>query len=269
MCELLAISSKKPATVSMSLDHFASHGSEASANKDGWGIVYYAEDDIRRFRDTGPAAASGWVKFVEKQELCSSLFMAHIRHANVGKVSLPNTHPFSRELGGSMHTFAHNGFLANVGKNSAFTLQRFIPLGDTDSEWAFCVLLERLCSIWMAEPRIPDLADRYRVVAAFARQARELGPANFIYCDGDTMFVHSDRRRQADGEFREPGLWLRQQYCPGGAEKISGGGLDIGSPKQQIVMAASVPLTDHDWEPMQAGSLVALKDGEIRMVSEN
>ncbi len=87
MCELLAITSKKPTTVSMSLDQFASHGSDASANRDGWGIVYYSEDDIRRFRDTGPAAASEWVKFVEKQELCSTLFLAHIRNANVGKVS--------------------------------------------------------------------------------------------------------------------------------------------------------------------------------------
>jgi hypothetical protein len=58
------------------------------------------------------------------------------------------------------------------------------------------------------------------------------------------MFVHADRRREADGEFHEPGLWLRQQSCPGDAEKISGGGVDIGSPKQQIVIAASGPLTD-------------------------
>jgi glutamine amidotransferase len=269
MCELLAITSKKPTTVSMSLDQFASHGSDASANRDGWGIVYYAEDDIRRFRDTGPAAASEWVKFVEKQELRSTLFLAHIRNANVGKVSLPNTHPFSRELGGSMHTFAHNGFLENISNNSAFALRRFMPLGETDSEWAFCALLERLCSIWMAKSRIPDLADRYKIIATFARQIREFGLANFIYCDGDTMFVHADRRRHADGEFREPGLCLSQQTCSGGSEKISGGGVNIGSPRQPIVMAASVPLTDDGWEPMHAGSLVAMKDGEISMVSEN
>ena len=84
-----------------------------------------------------------------------------------------------------------------ISNHSAFALRRFMPLGDTDSERAFCALLERLCSIWMAKSRLPDLADRYRVVAAFARQIRELGPANFVYCDGDTMFVHADRRRQA------------------------------------------------------------------------
>ena len=84
MCELLAITSRRPTSVSMSLDRFASHGSETSVNRDGWGIVYYAEDDIRCFRDTGPAAGSEWVEFVEKQALRSTLFLAHIRHANTG-----------------------------------------------------------------------------------------------------------------------------------------------------------------------------------------
>ncbi len=127
----------------------------------------------------------------------------------------------------------------------------------------FCVLLGRLGNLWMDTGGIPNLADRYTAVAEFARQIRELGLANFIYCDGDTMFVHADRRRQADGEFREPGLWMSQQACPGGAEKISGGGVDIRSPEQQIAIAASVPLTRSGWEPMPAGSLIALKNGAV------
>jgi predicted glutamine amidotransferase len=34
----------------MSLDQFVSQGNDASANRDGGGIVYYAEDDIRHIR---------------------------------------------------------------------------------------------------------------------------------------------------------------------------------------------------------------------------
>ncbi len=267
MCELLAITSKQPTTIEVSLDRFARHGSAISHNHDGWGVVYYADDDIRRFRDTGPAAASQWVKFVEKQPLCSTLFLAHIRHANVGTVSLPNTHPFSRELGGSMHTFAHNGYLKNIAEADAFKLGRFRPLGDTDSEWAFCALLDRLSSVWMTQAQIPDLEDRYCVVAGFARELRELGIANFIYCDGDTIFAHADRRQQADGEIREPGLWLSQQTSPGATQMIHGGGVTISSPKQEFVMVASVPLTETGWEPIQAGSLAALHKGRICRVS--
>ena len=121
----------------------------------------------------------------------------------------------------------------------------------------------------MAETQVPDLGDRYEVIAGFAAEVRVLGLAHFVYCDGDTIFVHSDRRRQADGDVREPGLWLSQQMCPGGGEAVSGGGVDISSPRQQIVMAASVPLTEGGWEPMQAGTLVALKDGEVILPDEN
>ena len=246
----------------MSLNQFASHGSDDGGNKDGWGIVYYAEGDIRRFRDVGPAAASTWVNFVEEQEVRSTLFMAHIRHANVGTISLPNTHPFARELGGSMHTFAHNGFLEDFSDSGLFEAKRNKPLGDTDSEWAFCGLLESLAPLWLKDDNVPPIADRLTVIEAFAEKVRTLGIANFIYCDGDALFIHADRRIQEDGEIREPGLWLRQQRARDNIESVGGGGVEIDSPPQRIVMAASVPLTNDDWEPLPAGTLLALRNGE-------
>jgi predicted glutamine amidotransferase len=60
---------------------------------------------------------------------------------------------------------------------------------------------------------------------------------------------------------------LRQQTCPGRDEQISGGGIKISSPRQKIAMAASVPLTEDGWEPMETGTVVALKDGEIAAAS--
>ena len=263
MCELFAMSSKQPATVSVSLERFASRGSDDSPNRDGWGIVYYAEGDIRRFRDTGPAAESDWVKFVEKQPLCSTKVLAHIRGANVGSVCLPNTHPFSRELGGNVHVFAHNGYLESIAKIKSFDLQRFRPIGDTDSEWAFCALLDRLRKLWMRDTDIPAMQERFEIIRVFASEIRDLGLSNFLYCDGDTIFAHADRRLQSDGKYRAPGLWLREQTCPGGGELVSGGGVKISSPRQKIAMVASVPLTDEGWEPMEAGTLVAMKEGRI------
>ena len=262
MCELFAISSKQPTTVSVSIDRFARRGSKDSVNKDGWGIVYYADGDIRRFRDIGPAADSEWVRFVEKQTLCSTQVIAHIRAANVGDVCLPNTHPFSRELGGNVHTFEHNGFLKDVTRNPLFALKRFQPIGTTDSEWVFCALLDRLSAIWMADSSVPDIAERFEIITRFASEIRNVGLSNFIYCDGDAIFVHGDRRLHDDGEYRAPGLWLLEQTCPSGEHQLSGG-VTIDSPRQKIAMAASVPLTDDGWEPMEAGLVVALKNGEI------
>ena len=41
MCELFAMSSRVPATVTFSLEEFARHGGLTAPHKDGWGIVYY------------------------------------------------------------------------------------------------------------------------------------------------------------------------------------------------------------------------------------
>lgn len=263
MCELLAITSRQPTTVSMSLEEFARHGSESGSNKDGWGIVFYADDDIRRFRDIGPAASSPWVRFVESQPLCSTMMLAHIRAANVGDIRLANTHPFSRELGGNMHTFAHNGYLQGIDKNEDFALGRYRPVGTTDSEWAFCAFLERLKCLWTNAAEVPRLAERFSVAREFAAAIRDLGVANFIYCDGDAMFVHAHRRRQSDGDIRPPGLWLTERSCGGSSEDISGGGVHISSPRQAVTVAASVPLTDDNWRPMPEGTLVAIKNGQV------
>jgi len=158
---------------------------------------------------------------------------------------------------------AHNGYLEGLEDHRALAVQRFRRIGETDSEWVFCALLDRLCSLWMADTWIPDLADRFSVIETFACEIRQLGIANFIYSDGDAMFVHAHRRRQSDGEFRAPGLWLSEQTCPDGSEKVWGGGVKITSPQQKIIMAASVPLTEEHWEPMQADSLVAIRNGEV------
>jgi predicted glutamine amidotransferase len=55
---------------------------------------------------------------------------------------------------------------------------------------------------------------------------------------------------------------LLEQTCPSGEHQLSGG-VKIDSPRQKIAMAASVPLTDDGWEPMEAGLVVALKNGKI------
>ncbi len=68
--------------------------------------------------------------------------VAHIRLANRGEVALENTHPFTRELWGRNWTLMpHNGQL--TGYKSLET-GNFRPVGETDSEKAFCWLLRQI-----------------------------------------------------------------------------------------------------------------------------
>jgi glutamine amidotransferase len=108
---------------------------------------------------------------------------------------------------------------------------------------------------------VPELSIRLAVIADYASELRALGPANFIYADGDALFVHADRRTQPDGEIRAPGLYLLQRYCWRTAPELHDAGVDLTSIRQDVALVATVPLTDELWEPLGEGALIALRDG--------
>ena len=263
MCELFAISSRLPATVSLSLKTLAAHGGGSAPHADGWGIAYYREGDARVIKDTSAAHDSDWVRFVQSRGLSSTTIISHIRKATRGGVRLQNTHPFARELGGRMHVLAHNGTLEGVFDHPDFALGRFHPIGETDSEHAFCNLLARLEGLWLSGGGAPPLDRRLAVFTAFATQARALGAANFLYADGENLFVQANQRYHEDGCIRPPGLHILNRRCRERQETVSGGGVSVTGDVQAITLLASVPLTDEDWQPLPENTILALSQGEV------
>jgi hypothetical protein len=88
--------------------------------------------------------------------------------------------PFARELAGRMHLFAHNGWLAGIFDAPNFRLTRFHPVGETDSEQAFCALLDRISELWRRPNEVPPLDARLALVGTFAQELRHLGAANLL-----------------------------------------------------------------------------------------
>jgi predicted glutamine amidotransferase len=259
------MSSLYPATVSLSLGELARHGGETGPHEDGWGTAYYEGRDVRLIKEPTPASRSDCVRFVEQLELRSSVVLSHIRKATHGEVALHNTQPFSRELGGRMHVFAHNGDLG--GRYRSLPLAHHRPVGDTDSEHAFCSLLGRMAPLWRAG-HTPSLESRLDVLAELAASLRDMGPANFLYSDGDALFVHADRRSQRDGgPARPPGLVMLCRSCQpplGAATDLAGVRLKPGEePLQRVTLVASVPLTDEPWRALDRGTILALRGGEV------
>src|SRR5271165_2849910 len=152
MCELFAMSSRSRTRVSFSLGRLADHGTPGGSLADGWGVACYDGRDVRVMREPEPAGGSPWLEHaLEAGRPHSRLVIAHIRHATRGGVCLANTQPFVRELGGRMHVFAHNGMLSEIDQAFDAPEQRFRPVGETDSEVAFCLLLDRLGLLWRHE----------------------------------------------------------------------------------------------------------------------
>lgn len=262
MCELFAMSSRYPATVTLSLDALARHGGLTDHHRDGWGVAYYEQGDIRLIREAGPAYGSKWLGFLDAHAIYGCLVLSHIRKATQGDIVLRNTQPFSRELGGHRHVFAHNGHLAGLRDGPARNLSRYRPIGETDSELAFCLLMERMVPIWQTPP---SLERRRAVVSQFAADMRRLGPANFLYSDGEVLFAHGHKRTQSDRAVRPPGLHRLRRHCPADAPDTDIDGLTIrhGRGEQDVTLFASVPLTDEDWQPLDEGAIAITKDGVL------
>lgn len=262
MCELFAFSGEHPALLRYSLREFASHGADGH-NADGWGIAHYVEGDVRLVKETSAARDSACLAFIQDHPLRSDLVMSHIRHATQGALSIRNCQPFTRELGGRVHVFAHNGHLDRDGLAGVAVANGFRPVGETDSELAFCGLLERLRPLWRdAAGGLPDLDARRRVVAGFARDLRPLGPANFIYADGDALFAHGHKRIHPGEGIRPPGLHLLCRACA----SLDAPGLRIApaEPGGTQVLVASVPLTDDPaWRALAEGEVVVIRQGRL------
>ncbi|MXO67008.1 class II glutamine amidotransferase [Altericroceibacterium endophyticum] len=262
MCELFAMSASAPQTVRYELDLFANEGGERHRNRDGWGILFAQDRDAYLFREPDPAATSELSRMVVRDARPCKHLMAHVRRATAGKPELANTHPFDRVIGGRRHAFAHNGELPGLEDRS--DTQNLIGkrIGDTDSELAFLLLLDRL-----GKAEATEAAARFEIFAGFAAEMRELGSANFLFFDGEHLFIHADRRRfeTEDGltEPREPGLNIRSFNAEDCGDGWTAHGASIAEISGPLHLFASVPLDSKGWQPLPRGTVMALKDGTI------
>lgn len=264
MCELFAMSSVLPTSVSFSLNELARHGGAEGPHRDGWGVAFYEGRDVSILREPRAASESDLVHYIERHGPPSDLVISHIRFASLGERALRNTQPFVRELGGRRHVFAHNGDLEGVDRVKTAGIDRFRPVGETDSEQAFCLLMNRLTGLWMDHgERVPSLNDRLAMFAAWAADLRSLGSSNVVYSDSDTLFVHAHRRTEPGADEKLPGLYVLTRSCEGSVPDLSASGVMLQAAPQALTLIASVPLTEEAWSPLAEGEVLAIRCGAI------
>lgn len=263
MCELFAYSSRVPARVQLAFREFARHGGPHAGNPDGWGAAYYEGVDAHVLREAQPATRSAFVPVLERHDFHSPLVIAHVRRASRGPVALVNTQPFSRELFGRRHVFAHNGDLPDIDRALPLPPSPHRPMGQTDSEHAFYLLMHTLSAL-DTQGSADGVTRRIDAVADFAARLRTLGPANFLYADGDLLFAHSHHRRHAAAGW-SPGLHLLVREAAS-EHQVHASGLHIQGHDDKpslAVLLASVPLTPEDWEPLPESTLLVLQQGRL------
>jgi len=242
-----------PTDIVFSFAGLASRGGKRGPHADGWGLALYDGRVARLFLEPTPCASSPLAAFVREHPIKTLLAIAHVRKKTRGKVSLANTHPFVRELWGKNFVFAHNGTIKDV---SALPLGGFRPMGQTDSEHAFCALLSALQHDFPRGPRSRD--QLAAAVAAHAGRIGRLGTFNMLLGDGDQLFARCSTRlhhliRRAP--FRKATL-ADEDVCVDFAE--------LTTPRDRVAVVATAPLTrDETWIPAPPDTLWVFRRGRL------
>jgi glutamine amidotransferase len=109
---------------------FGERGGHLGPHRDGWGIAFDEGRDFRIIREAAPAADSACLRFIEAHDFKSRIVISHIRRASDStSPSFTSSHPFTRELYGFTHVFAHNGDVQNIFAASGFAADYYFPQG--------------------------------------------------------------------------------------------------------------------------------------------
>ncbi|MDF0605832.1 class II glutamine amidotransferase [Neisseriaceae bacterium TC5R-5] len=250
MCQLLGMNCNTPTDILFSFEGFHKRGGETDHHADGWGIAFFEDKGCRLLLDDKPSITSPVAKLVRDYPIKSKHVIAHIRKATQGIINLANTHPFMREMWGQYWIFAHNGNLENFPQHQGCYYQ---AVGTTDSEQAFCYLLEQLRSKWCQPPSQQALFDEINRLAA---EIRHYGVFNFMLSNGEALYSHCSTHlhyiiRQAP--FNTAHLVDND---------VSVDFATVTTLQDRVAVIATQPLTDNEnWTALQNGELILFRDG--------
>lgn len=245
-----------PTDVVFSFTGLTLRGGQSGPHADGWGLALYEGRFARVFLEPEPACSSVLAAFLRDNPIRTLMAVAHVRRRTQGGVSLENTHPFKRVMWGRDWTFAHNGTLERVRQRP---LSRWHPVGETDSEYAFCWLLEQLEAAFPAGDPGPDDEVFTRTIAQLGGTLGAEGSCNFLLGDGRRLYARCGTR-----------LCYLIRQAPFGRATLRDADVQIDfgavtSRSDRVAVVATEPLTrDETWTIGQPGTLWVFGNGHLR-----
>ena len=252
MCQLLGLNANTPTDLVFSFTGFSHRAEE---HRDGFGIAFFEGAGARLFVDTVSARVSPVAEMIRRHPIRSRNILAHIRKATQGQVALENTHPFMRELWGRYWVFAHNGDLKdfNPKLHAAFR-----PVGQTDSERAFCWLMQEMAKSHAGVPTVEHLT---QTLAELAAVPARHGTFNFLLSNGQALWAHCSTR-----------LHVVERAHPFASARLQDDELTVDfsaltTPSDRVAVVVTEPLTqDEPWQALAPGELAVFVDGRRQRV---
>ncbi|WP_298830682.1 class II glutamine amidotransferase [uncultured Piscinibacter sp.] len=253
MCQLFALNSNTPSTATFSFTGLSARGGLTGDHVDGYGMAFHEGRACRLFVDEQRASDAALAEFLRRQPIRARSVLAHVRRATQGAVRLENCHPFVREWQGRHWSFCHNGDLKDFTPRLNGSE---LPVGDTDSERAFCFLLQELRRHFRRRA-VPHWKHVAPLLAELAGRVARHGAFNFLLCDGEVLYAHASTRLHA----------LQRQHPFPAAQLVDHDlVLDLAQangPDDRMVLIATEPLTRNEpWRPFAPGELRVYAAGD-------
>lgn len=275
MCELMGMSFAKPVVANVSVQAFSLRSED---NADGWGLAWYPDRSLAMVKQPVRWSVQH-TQFLEHfPGLLSSIYVAHVRNRTVGSTPThADTHPFARELNGREYCFAHNGTL--TGDFWQRPLGRFRPIGKTDSEFVFCLLLAELQSFAHLAEEVEHVQDglhpeagkgrltpeqQWKWLHLYLLRLNDYGRLNCILTDGERMLVYHDKHGWKNLTYRN--VYLHEDAMHHFGDATVAVNLQA-APVNHGVIVATNPLSVDGWERFLPGEMKMLHEGKIAFTS--
>ncbi|KAI3621908.1 glutamine amidotransferase [Moniliophthora roreri] len=271
MCRFVIYKGTSPVLLSHAFDSRLRLDHRRPMNGDGFGVGWYDsvyDEELGSQPCIFTSVTPAWnnvnlTRLAEK--IKSPLVFGHVRATTAGSLSLDNCHPF---VHGKL-MFMHNGGIADFHLIKR-RLQSTLPdavfntvQGNTDSEWAFALLLSKLPNP-DARSFTPDILREamLRTITSLNEFAEEAGitePSlmNFCVTDGETVIATRYISSRSD---EAASLWFSSgttfsEFRAGGHYKMS-----KADKRENIIMIASEPLTFEraDWMEIKTNHMVVI-----------
>ena len=266
MCQLLGMNCNTPTDIGFSFAGFRRCGGDTDHHEDGFGIAFFEKNEhdkigLRLFHDDKPSHLSPVADLVNHYPIKAINVIAHIRKATTGEHGLANTHPFVREVWGEQWAFAHNGQMSEHFIHQSQRLrangngEHFMPVGDTDSEMAFCYLLNRLKATFKKRPSDEAL---FTFLTAQCRYLSANGLFNCLISNGTWHLAYASSL-----------LFYLTRKAPFGEAILSDGEMsvnfgDVTTNQDKVTILVTTPLTSNEkWQQLAVNECLVFCDGDV------
>ncbi len=241
-----------PTDICFSFTGFQARGGLTDEHQDGWGIAFFEGKGVRQFLDSQASVHSPIAELVRNYPIKSKNVVSHIRKATQGQITLENTHPFMRELWGHYWIFAHNGNLPGYEPKLEGS---FLPVGNTDSEYAFCFIMQEMRKKFGEQ--YPGAERFFDELVRLTKMLGALGEFNFLMTNGEFLIAHASTQLtyiERKAPFAKANLK---------DQEMSIDFSEVTTSNDKVAVIASIPLTENEsWNTMPPGSLWLFQEGQ-------